>query len=208
VLYQLSYGPSIMLLCCPASGGRRDAPPWHRESRFHVLRARRPPATAQLPLPLVLVAHLLVSGIPQTKIAPPGLGAGGAIVSLPAQEGVTRSWSAPSRSTHANLFVALLVPVPRHARPGAASALDPARERESVSAPNRSEQAHVAPQTGTRGPRPGRREERVRPRIAVEPVRRECMHRSRTGVVVREWLRGGTNPPETKNRAADVLPER
>ena len=77
--------PLRVVLCC-VWVARRNARPWHRESRVHVLRAPRPPATLStawlLPSRPRSPPPRLVVG-PQTKIAPPGLCAGGAIASLP-----------------------------------------------------------------------------------------------------------------------------
>jgi hypothetical protein len=75
-----------LLCCCAARVARRNARPWHRESRVHVLRAPRPPATLQLPGSSICIIRPSppAAGVsPQTKIAPPGVCAGGATVSLP-----------------------------------------------------------------------------------------------------------------------------
>ncbi len=137
---------------CPAVWvARRNVRPSHRESRVHVLGASRPPTTLHLTCLFIVVCHLPAAVNLQTKNAPPGRGAGGAIVSLPGPEKATRSRRASSRYSHAGN------PVP--AAPNAAVSTE-------ATAPSAERAPIRTPPTGARRPR----EERVRPRIRGESV--------------------------------------
>lgn len=204
-LCQLSYGP--LPSCCPAPCrpsvwvARRNARPWHRESRVHVLRAPRPPATLRLHGCSIVVRHLLGPVVsPRTKIAPPGLCAGGAIVSLPGC-GSGHALTAPTlpqlprwSSFPASCSRAVAGECRRVRNRSAYR--DRCRMRRTGARPHPADRRTPATPRATRD---------LRPSADCRRVRRASVPASvRVGTGCRA---GGTDPPETKNRAADVLPE-
>jgi hypothetical protein len=174
------------LLCCRPFEwvARRDARPWHRESRSPCfgLRARRPPFTC--PACSWSVRHLPRWSEPTNENRPTRpVARVGRRCRSPVAEGVTPSRRPPPRNSHAGAPSLLPAPVPWQPD-AAASAVGP---RAEVALEAR-ERTHVGtPATGARGPRHGRRDGRVLPRVACEPVERACLHWCVSSVRVAGW---------------------
>jgi hypothetical protein len=203
-LCQPSYGP--LPACRPAPCcvwvARRNARPWHRESRVHVLRAPRPPATLSPARPLhgrPPPPGLAVS--PQTKIAPPGLCAGGAIASLPGCGKGSSAHGASPPGTPTLVVLPSRLPscpgrrMPPRPKPVHAPGSLPHPPNGRTSAPHRP--AHVGHAAGDA------KIASCRGFPASLSSERACIGACRRF----EGRAGGTDPPETRNRAADVLPE-
>lgn len=152
----------------------------------------------------IVVRHLLVSWLARKRKSPhPACARVGRSCRSPVAERVMRSRRKPSRNSHAGCPSLLFALVPWLAD-ATAAASETGRRAELAAASAARAQVRTPP-TGARRPRRGRRETCVLPRIAGESVERACLHRCR--VVGSGCLMGGTDPPETKNRAADVLPQ-